>query len=418
MRNREIAGIALNSLRYRSLRSWLAILGIVIGVASIISLISISVGMNDQIEGRLTGLGANIITVTAGSPRAERMGVIGLGFAGGAGAARIDGPGNLFGETEGQPVVTFKDADSLASVAGVAAVDARLQERRAVSYKDKNSSLTVIGTSPSAFPESTGASIAEGRSLESADMYSAVLGFSVATETFNDSMLNRRIKIGGTYFRVVGVLNQSGASFTGPDSSVFIPIRAAQKLFGQKENASSLVLIAADGTDPEEVAASVTTELSALHGVSEDEADFSVATASSLQSSISSITDTLAIFLGGIASISLIVGGVGVANAMFTSVLEQTKFIGLLKALGARNGTVMKLFLFEACTVGFIGGIFGIALSFLGSALLASFGLPSRITIELVLLGLGFSIAIGAISGLLPARNAASVPPVEALKYE
>lgn len=118
------------------------------------------------------------------------------------------------------------------------------------------------------------------------------------------------------------------------------------------------------------------------------------------------------------ASISLIVGGIGVANAMFTSVLEQTKYIGLLKSLGARNNSVLKLFLFEAGMVGLVGGILGVALSFVGSAVLGLYGLPSRISPELAFLGLGFSIIVGAVSGILPARNAASVAPVEALKFE
>jgi putative ABC transport system permease protein len=130
------------------------------------------------------------------------------------------------------------------------------------------------------------------------------------------------------------------------------------------------------------------------------------------------VTSTLGIFLGGIASISLIVGGIGVANAMFTSVLEQTRYIGLLKSLGARNSTVLKLFLFESAMVGFVGGILGIALSYVVSAIMSSFSLPTLITPELVLLGIGFSVIVGVVSGLIPARNASHVEPVEALRYE
>jgi putative ABC transport system permease protein len=408
MNDFELMELAFNSLRYRSLRSWLAILGIVIAVASIISLISISVGMNDQITKSLSGTGANIITISPGGQRAERM-----GFGG--------GPPQQFGVPTGgisSSKITFAQAESLRRVQGVKAVDAQLSDRQTVTYKNKNSSITVIGVDPQAFPESVSTKISSGRALSSSDTVSAVLGYSVASQTFNESMLNKQIKMDGTVFRVVGILNQSGSSFSGPDRNIYIPIGEAKKLFNQSKYVSSVVVIAADGQDPDAVAGNVTAALRTLHRVTQSTQDFSVMTASSLQSTISSVSDTLGLFLGGIASISLIVGGIGVANAMFTSVLEQTKYIGLLKSLGSRNGAVLKLFLYEACMVGLVGGIIGVGLSFVGSTVLGFYGLPSRISPELAFLGLGFSILVGAISGVFPARNAASVAPVEALKYE
>jgi putative ABC transport system permease protein len=281
-----------------------------------------------------------------------------------------------------------------------------------------NTSASIVGTEPNAFPDSTGASLASGRTLGTGDLTSAVLGASVETDTFNESMLNKQIKINGVPFRVVGILNASGATFSGPDRSIFISQNAAKKLFNQTKAVSSVVVITADGFDPDTVADALALTLRNLHRVSESAQDFTVTTASSLQSTLSSVTSTLALFLGAIAGISLVVGGIGVANAMFTSVLEQTRFIGLLKSLGARNGDVMKLFVFEAGMVGLTGGVLGVLLSFLGSMLLGAFSLPSKITPELVLLGLGFSVATGIISGLVPARNAAAVEPVEALRYE
>ncbi|VVB58420.1 MacB-like periplasmic core domain protein [Candidatus Anstonella stagnisolia] len=404
MKNSELAELAFNSLRYRSLRSWLAILGIVIGVASIISLISISVGINDSIQKNLGGLGANVVTISPGGLRADRF-VVGGGGQFGAPTA-----------TEGK--ITFREADQLRSIAGVSRLDARVQGNARVNYRNKNTSISIIGTEPSAFPLSAANTILYGRSLGIGDLSSAVLGYSVATSTFNESMLNKQIKINNVPFRVVGVLNQSGSSFSATDRSIFISQKAAEKLFSQNQYVSSIVVVAADGSNPDTVAAGITQKLLSLHRVSVEKQDFTVTTATTLQSTISSVTNTLAIFLGGIASISLIVGGIGVANAMFTSVLEQTKYIGLLKSLGTRRGTVMKLFLFEACMVGLVGGVIGVALSFAVSGVLGGFGLPTRITPELILLGIGFSIIIGAVSGILPARNAASVPPVEALRYE
>lgn len=405
MKNSELAELAFNSLRYRSLRSWLAILGIVIGVASIISLISISVGINDSIQTNLGGLGANVITISPGALRADRL-VVG-------GGAQFGAPSSA-----SSAKLTLREADELRGIAGVSKLDARITGNARVNYRNKNTSISIIGTEPSAFPQSAANTILYGRTLAAGELSSAVLGYSVAASTFNESMLNKQIKINGVPFRVVGVLNQSGSSFSGTDRSIFISQKAAQKLFSENKYASSIIVVAADGSNPDTVAAALTQKLLTLHRVSAEKQDFSITTATTLQSTISSVTNTLAIFLGGIASISLIVGGIGVANAMFTSVLEQTKYIGLLKSLGTRRGTVMKLFLFEACMVGLVGGIIGIVLSFAASAVLGGFGLPTRITPDLVLLGLGFSILIGAISGLVPARNAASVPPVEALRYE
>ena len=405
----ELAELAMNSLRYRSLRSWLAVLGIVIGVAAIVSLISISTGLNQNIQKSLSGLGANIITITSGASRAGS-----LGFGGGAPPGGAGG-----GTTASQKKITFAEADALRTIPGVGQVDARLQGNGRVTYNNRNMSSTVIGVEPSAFPASTASTVVIGRSLGTSDLTAAVIGNSIMTDTFNDSnILNKQIKINGEPFRVVGVLNASGTSFGGPDRDIFISQKAAKLLFNQTENVSSVVVMALNGSNPDTVAASIAAKLQSMHHVTNSTQDFTVATASSTQSTISSVTNTLGIFLGGIASISLIVGGIGVANAMFTSVLEQTRYIGLLKALGARNNTILKLFLFEACAVGLIGGVLGIALSYLASSALASFGLPSAITLDLVLLGMGFSVIVGAVAGVIPARNASSVAPVEALRYE
>ena len=412
----ELAELALNSLRYRSLRSWLAVLGIVIGVASVISLISISVGMNSQISSSLSGVGANIITISPGGSRAQ-----GMGFGGGS---MGEPPGEIgatgLGKSSASGVITFEEAEALESVEGVAKIDAQISSRAAVAYKNKNVSLSVIGTDPSAFPGSIGSAIMAGRALSIGDTSAAVIGYSVQAESFgNESMLNKQIKISGSTFRVVGILNKTGTSISGSsDRNVYITQKRAKSLFNQADKVSTVIAIAESGSKPDDVAGNITAKLLSLHRLESSKQDFTVTTATSMQKTISSVSDTLGLFLGGIASISLIVGGIGVANAMFTSVLEQTRYIGLLKSLGARNNTVLKLFIYEAAMVGLIGGVIGLALSFVGSVALSYFGLPSKITPELVCLGLGFSVVVGIVSGLLPARNAASVAPIEALRYE
>lgn len=403
----DILELALNSLRHRKLRSWLAILGIVIGVASVISLISISVGLNENIKSSMGGLGADVITISSGGARADSTGPAGFGGGGPPG-------GNTFSNNG----IKFTEAEALRKIKGVAAVDARVSGNAPAHYRDMNATLQVIGVDSSAFPNSSSATIAEGRTIGPSGTFEVVLGASVQTDTFNDSMLNKPITIDGTTFRVVGVLNASGSTFNGPDNSVFIPQKTAKELFNQTTYASSIVVLAASGYDPDAVASNITAALRQMHHVTATTQDFTVTTATSLQSTISSVSSSLALFLGAIAGISLIIGGIGVANAMFTSVLEQTKFIGLLKSLGGRDTVVMELFIFESSMVGFAGGVVGVLLSFVGSELLSVFGLPSKITLELVLLGLGFSLIIGIVSGLIPARNASKIEPVEALRYE
>ncbi|MCX6769290.1 MAG: ABC transporter permease [Candidatus Micrarchaeota archaeon] len=417
MSDLELAELAMNSLRYRSLRSWLAVLGIVIGVASVISLISISVGMNSQVSSSLSGVGANIITISPGGSRAQGMGFASGGTGGGAPAAF--GSSGL-GQSSASGVITFEEADALKDVKGVAKVDAQISSRATVAYKNKNVSLTIIGTDPTVFPDSAGSTIIQGRKLGIGDISAAVIGYSVQAESFgNESMLNKQIKIKGSTFRVVGILNKTGSSISGSaDRNIYITQKRAKALFNQTDKVSTVIVVAANGSVPDNVAGNITAELLSLHRLTAAKQDFTVITATSMQQAISSVTGTLGLFLGGIASISLIVGGIGVANAMFTSVLEQTRYIGLLKSLGARRRTILKLFLYEAAMVGLVGGLIGLALSFVGSVVLSYFGLPSKITLDLVLLGLGFSVVVGIVSGLLPARNAASVTPVEALRYE
>ena len=406
MNNLEILRLSVNSIRYRNLRSWLAILGVIIGVASIISLISISTGLQDQISGQLRGLGAQVITVSPGGGQANRG-----GFGG--------GPGGIGGGESSSKPLTFKEAETLRTVAGVQLVDARLSKSVVVGYRTRNASVSVVGTNPDAFLTSANVQIAQGRTLRSSDKAVAVLGAQVINRTFaGEDMLDKQIRIDGQPFRVVGILNSTGATFGGSDNSIFIPVDTAKNLFSNQDNTSSVIVVAKANWNPDDVAASITTLLERLHKVSADKLDFRVTTASSTQASISSVTGTLGLFLGIIASISLLVGGIGVANAMFTSVLEQTKYIGILKSLGAKSSEIMRLFVFEAALVGLVGGTLGLALSFVVSAIMSAIGLPTRITPDIMALGMVFSVLVGVISGLLPARNAASVPPVEALRYE
>jgi putative ABC transport system permease protein len=413
----DIAGIAITNMSHQKLRSGLTILGIVIATTAIIVLIGLSMGVSETINSNMRGIGANIIQISPGGQQATRMPTMSF-TGGGGGGGPPSSAGGQFGNTRESATITFDEAKSLRSVEGVVAVDARLSDRAKVTYHNKNASLQITGTDPSAFKLSVGTTLYSGRYLTTSDQYSAVVGFSVANATFSEKdLVNKQIKIDNKPFTVVGILNQTG-SMGGTDNAVFIPISTAQDIFNQSEDASSIVVVVGDSYNTTSVADALATQLRLMHRVTADTQDFSVTTAASLQSATASVSSTLQLFLVGIASISLIVGGIGVANTMFMSVMEQTRNIGVLKALGAKDRDIVFIFLCEAMALGAIGGGIGVALSFVIAAILTTSGLSVKIPLELVIGGIVFSAIIGIVAGISPAQRAAEIPPVEALRYE
>lgn len=418
---------AYQSLRNRKLRSWLTILGIVIGVASIITLISLANGVNAQISSRLNLLGNNVIEITPGHTQATRQGggfaFPGLGGGGGGGPSGDRSFGEFTRGSAGK--LTFDDARSLRRVDGVSQVDTRIQGQVTISIGGRETRVTMIGVDPTAFAELSSATpFVAGRKLGASDRFSAVLGAQVYSRMFaGQDVLNKQIRVNGSVsgtdyaFRVVGLLNSSSGSLVVSDNAIYVPVEVAKTVLNTS-NPSQFFVLVRDGYTADDVAASLEQQILTLHRVTADNPDFTITTASYIESALTDVTNTLALFLGGIAAISLIVGGIGVANTMFMSVLERIKEIGILKALGLKDNEVLRLFLLEAAAIGLVGGILGIALSFLLSYVLALAGVPSIITPELVGIGLAFSVIVGVVSGVVPARNAARLQPVEALVYE
>ncbi|MFH0971397.1 MAG: ABC transporter permease [Candidatus Micrarchaeota archaeon] len=426
MRLLDIAAMSLANMRGRKLRSWLTVLGIVIAVASIIILLSLAYGVEQQVSSRLNQLGNDVIQITPGNSQASRGGgggvaIRGMGGGdqpgGGFGGGFAGGGEFRFGGNEGQ--LTFTDAERLKIVEGVLAVDPRLTGRLRSMFKGYNATLSIIGVDPSGFKAINTAPMYQGKMLNENDKYSVVLGYNIYARTFGGlPMINRQIKIGDSYYTVIGIINSSSGSFITSDSAVYMNIDIAKRVLNESTNLNQIYIKVRPGQNTDTVAARLENKLVELHRVTAAREDFTITTASFIQSTASAVTATLTLFLAGIAAISLLVGAIGVANTMFMSVLERTREIGVLKALGMKDAEITAEFLIEAGLIGAAGGIFGILLSLGAIFVLSLFNVAAIATPELLLGSLLFSSIIGVVSGVLPARNAAHLQPVEALRYE
>ncbi len=419
----DVTVMSLDNMRGRRLRSWLTVLGIVIAVASIIVLISLANGVNAQVSSRLNQLGSDVIQITPGGSQATRIGGGNAGFGGGFGGGGPPAGGGGFAVRQegnaGTSEIKFTEAADLRLIDGVSSVDARISGRLRSSFKGKNATLQLTGVDPTAFKELNKAAFVAGKTLNSNDKYSVVLGYRIHDSTFRgEELLNRQIKIGGYSFRVVGLLNQTTGSLVTNDNTVYLPIDVAKTVLNETENVQQIFVKVKPGYKTDTVAAAHEDQQLELNRLTPATADFTITTASFFQSAVSDITGTLTLYLAGIAAISLLVGAIGVANTMFMSVLERTKEIGVLKALGMKDSEITAMFLVEAAAIGLAGGALGIALALGVSAILSLFSVPTLMTPDLLGGALVFSAFIGVISGAIPARNAAKLQPVEALRYE
>jgi putative ABC transport system permease protein len=416
----DIARFSLSSLMHRGLRSWLTIFGIVIGVAAVVSIISVGTGTQQVISSQLGGLGANIITISPGSSRA-------FGFGGPEGVQRAT--------TTTSQNLTIKDVQIIKTVSGVQYVDGIVSGRVRVTYLSQNTSLTVQGVDPLTWEKMTTSQLASGRYLNQGDQNAIVIGYSVANNVFKQPLLiNTQINVGGVPFKIVGIMQQSGG-FGGTDNEIIMPINAAWNIVNSTlvNQFSSIQVQVTDASLVNATSTAIDQKLMVERHVNSNTKDYSISSSQSLQSTISSVTNTLDLFLTGIAAISLLVGAIGIANTMFMSVMERTRQIGVLKALGTTNSEVTLLYLTESSIMGLIGGLLGIFLGFIASGTVSEIGVRiigtigrggagigtlTVITPDLILFAIGFSVLIGALSGLLPARRAAALQPVEALRYE
>jgi len=324
--------------------------------------------------------------------------------------------------------LTTRDADIAKTTEGVTFVNGIVSGRADVFYLAETATVSVQGVDPLAWVNINTAELESGRYLTPGDSNVVVLGSRVAKTTFKQPLaLNRNILIEDRLFKVVGLLKESGG-FGGDDSRIIMPVAQARTILEDagEDKLDSIVVKAGDAAQVDQVAADIEARLMLYRHVTARTKDFSVVSSKATQERIQDVTQTFTIFLGAIAAVSLLVGAVGIANTLFTSVLEKTKEIGIMKAIGARNRDIMSIFLLNSGLVGLVGGILGIALGSAISALLPNVltslgpGGPVKTVIptSLLLGALVLSVGIGMMAGAIPAYRASKLKPVDALRYE
>jgi putative ABC transport system permease protein len=411
MKLSKILKLSLNMLLHSRLRSWLTIVGIFIGVAAVVAIISLGHGLQQNVSSQIQGLGQDIITISSGSMRA--MG---------------EGSGEL---TTNVKPLTDKDIQALKLVPGVKYTEGIVSGRVTVTYQSQNVSLSIQGDEPALIKEFVTASLEAGRYIGSGETRVVIIGYGVAHSTFRTALsAGSLVTINGKPFRVVGIL-ASSSGFGSSDRSVIMPTKDARDVLSSTSTLnsneySSISVKVEDAEHINETSAAIEDALINSHHVTKDREDFSITSAAALQQKFSAVTGGLTLFLGIIAGVSLLVGGIGVANTMFTSVLEKTRDIGVMKAIGARNEDILLIFLFNSGLLGLVGGLFGVAFAFviaaivpyIGISLGATGNLTISISMGLSLFAIAFSVALGMAFGAIPAYSASKLNPVEALRYE
>jgi len=401
---------ALESLNSNKMRSGLTVLGIVIGVAAVISMLAVGNGAEASITGSINQVGSNLLFVFSGAPEDQ-------GFRTSRG-------------------ITLADAAALTdpfAAPHVEAVAPGLQGRGDIVFGGETKTADLLGVTPS-YEQVRNVSLLEGEFINEEQYYGnasvAILGVDVADKLFGhrDGLVGETVRIEGQPFRVIGILTpQGGSAFGSADSQVLVPLTTAQARLISRRGEGTVDIIFIQATDFQAVPAAseeVAQILRTRHRTRVGEDDFTIFTQESILSTVQSVTGVLTIFLGGIAGISLLVGGIGIMNIMLVSVTERTREIGLRKALGARKRDILIQFITESSMLSLIGGLVGILLgwliSFAVGAVAAATGnqFTPLVGADAILLATLFSAAVGLFFGIYPANRAASLEPVEALRYE
>ena len=394
--------IALRALRRNKLRTFLTMLGMIIGVAAVIAMVSIGNGAKSQVEGQIASLGQNVLSVFPGSLSSG-------GARGGWGSMSTLTP------DEAQLIAT--------EISGVVAVSGEVRDRQQVLANGMNWNTQVQGESPDylsirAWPLADGAMFSEADIKSAAKV--AVIGKTVADQLFSGSdPLGQTIRLRNIPFKIVGVLTSKGVSFFGSDQddTVIIPYTSAMRRVMGRQYLSAILIQAASPKDMSRIQADVASLLQQRRGGRD--ADFTVRSQLELAEAATATSKTMTALLGGIAAVSLVVGGIGIMNIMLVSVTERTREIGIRMAVGAKGKDILLQFLIEAVTLSVIGGSIGIVLGVGISRLLATkMNWPALTSVTSILVAFVFSAAVGIFFGFYPAKKASGLDPIEALRYE
>ena len=407
MRKSTYFKLATNILVHSKIRSWLTIIGIVIGVGSVITIMALSDSMSAEMEEQFADMDLTNIQITPGYSKASSS--FGPPGMGGGGSSTDDA------ELTDKDIRAIKLLENIDYIYGQIS-DSGLE----VYFMGETAELSVTGVDTLVWQYTVTYDLEAGRFLEATDNRVVVIGYDIAHEMYDQEVgLNRVLTIEGKSFRVVGILAEDE-----DDNAIYMPINAAIDIIDDaEEDVYDTIVVKASDTDYVETVVEAIEEklMISRHIVNEDDRDFSVTDSLSMAESASEMMDTMTLFLGAIAAVSLVVGSVGIANTMFTSVMEKTKEIGTMKAIGAKNSDILMIFLMNSALVGLVGGVLGILLSVILAVLVTYTGIISStvtVSFDLMLLGVSIAIFVGVLSGVIPAYNASKMRPVDALRYE
>jgi hypothetical protein len=396
--------MAWASLIANKMRSILTMLGIIIGVAAVIALVSIGNGVKQDIQNSISSLGSNLLMVMPGAPRTP-------GVRPTAGSMKS---------------LKVADYEAIAKLDGVKAVSPMTNGTYVVIYQNKNWTTSVSGVNAN-YLDVNNWTMKSGRFLSNKNIQNrervAVIGKTVAKNLFGDEdPVGAEIRVKNIPFRVIGVLNSKGSGAMGNDQDdmVIIPYTTAMERVDGIDYLRMLYVVAKDENGIDRLQSDIENLLRVRHGIKDTNLDdFNIQNMNSIMETMEETTGTLTLFLGAVAAISLVVGGIGIMNIMLVSVTERTREIGIRKALGATYFVIVTQFLIEAVVISLMGGLIGIALGIGASKLISlASGMSTVISVPTIVLSFAFSMAIGLVFGIYPARKAAKLNPIDALHYE
>jgi len=407
MKSSDLFAETYSALIANKARSSLTILGIVIGIASVIAMIAIGQGSQQTIQSNIQNLGSNLVMISPGFQRGQ-----GTQVSQGRGSAQT---------------LTLEDAEAITTeISSAKAVAPELSGRYQVTAKGTNTNTSITGVTP-AYPSVRNIEIDQGNFFTAQNLLSlskvAVLGPTVSTDLFGEGVnpVGQTIRINKIEFKIIGVTKaKGGTGFSNQDDMILVPLTTAQKFLAGNERVSTIYVSAYDEKSMSDLEQQLTDLLLVRHNIADAaSADFNILNQSDIVATASSVTNTFTMLLASVAAISLLVGGIGIMNMMLTNVTERTREIGLRKAIGAKKEEISRQFLAEAIILTFLGGIIGVIIGWLISWGVNKFGgIASSVSLSSVLLAFGVSAGIGIIFGYYPARRAANLNPIEALRYE